>query len=68
MLIKSNTPAAALMYLYSLGWELCVNGTTSFGAMSNGTGVSTTTSYWIMRKPCTKEEFDNAIESGIKNN
>lgn len=66
--IKFNTPAAALMYLYSLGWELCVNGTTSFGAMSNGTGVSTTTSYWIMRKPCTKEEFDNAIESGIKNN
>ena len=36
-----NTPAAALMYLYSLGWELFVNGATSEGIW----GISDTTSY-----------------------
>jgi len=64
--IKFNTPAAALMYLYSLGWELYVNGATVSGGSVNGTGGSSTTSYWIMRKPCTKEEFDKAVEEGIR--
>ena len=54
-------------YLYSLGWELCVNGATSEGAMAAGYGASETTSYWIIRKPCTKEEFDKAVEAGISN-
>ena len=22
--------------------------------------------YWIMRKPCTKEEFEKTLEEGIK--
>ena len=68
--MKFNTPAAALMYLYSLGWELYVNGATTSGSgvSINGTGSasSKTTSYWIMRKPCTKEEFEKAVEDGIK--
>lgn len=64
--IKFNTPAAALMYLYSLGWELYVNGATTSGSSFNGTGGSDTTSYWIMRKPCTKEEFEKAVEDGIR--
>ena len=63
--MKFNTPAAALMYLYSLGWELYVNGATSEGSMAAGIGASETTTYWIMRKPCTKEEFDKAVEEGI---
>lgn len=67
--MKFKTPAAALMYLYSLGWELYVNGATTSGSgiSINGTGStsSNTTSYWIMRKPCTKEEFDKAVENGI---
>ena len=63
--IKFNTPAAALMYLYSLGWELCVNGATTSGSSVNGTGASSTTSYWIMRRPCTKEEFEKAVKDGI---
>ena len=63
--IKFNTPAAALMYLYSLGWELYVNGATTEGAMYGGIGASETTSYWVIRKPCTKEEFDKAVEDGI---
>lgn len=64
--MKFNTPAAALMYLYSLGWELYVNGSTSEGAMAAGYGASETTSYWIMRKPCTKEDFEKAVEEGIR--
>ena len=64
--MEFKTPAAALMYLYSIGWELYVNGATSEGEMAAGFGSSETTSYWIMRKPCTKEEFYNAVEEGIK--
>lgn len=64
--IKFNTPAAALMYLYSLGWELYVNGATTEGAMYGGIGASETTSYWVIRKPCTKEEFEKAVEDGIR--
>ncbi len=64
--MEFKTPAAALMYLYSIGWELYVNGATSEGEMAAGYGASKTTSYWIMRKPCTKEEFYKAVEEGIK--
>lgn len=64
--MKFNTPAAALMYLHSLGWELYVNGATTEGAIYGGIGVSETTSYWVIRKPCTKEEFEKAVEDGIK--
>lgn len=64
--IKFTTPAAALMYLTSLGWQLVTNGATVSGGTYNGTGGSSTSSYWVMRKPCTKEEFDNAVKNGIK--
>ena len=64
--IKFKTPAAALMYFISQGWELYVNGATSEGAMVNGIGASETTSYWIIRKPCTQEEFNKTVEEGIR--
>lgn len=64
--MKFKTPAAALMYFTSEGWELYVNGATSEGAVANGYGGSITTTYWIIRKPCTKEEFSKAVEEGIK--
>ena len=32
--MEFKTPAAALMYLYSIGWELYVNGATSEGEMA----------------------------------
>ena len=64
--IKFKTPAAALMYFISQGWELYVNGATSEGAMVNGIGASETTSYWIIRRPCTQEEFDKTVEEGIR--
>ena len=64
--IKFNTPAAALMYFFSQGWEMYLTGGTSSGYSYGGTGGSSTTSYWILRKPCAKEEFDKAVEEGIK--
>lgn len=64
--ITFKTPAGALTYLVSKGWELYVNGATTSGTMANGFGASSTSSYWIMRKPCTKEEFELAVETSIK--
>ena len=57
--IKFKTPAAVLNYLYSLGWEIYVNGNYKSHLESNEY-------YWIMRKPCTKEEFEKTLEEGIK--
>ena len=64
--MKFRTPAAALMYLQSQGWELFYNGSTSEGSMINGLGVSISSYYWIIRKPCTKKEFEKAVIDGIK--
>ena len=57
-----NTPAAALMYLVSEGWELCFNGATNSSYDNN----NRTSTYWIIRKPCSKEEFDKAVAEGIR--
>ncbi len=65
--VRFTTPAGALMYFISQGWEMYLNGATSEGASYNGTGSSSTSSYWILRKPCTKEEFDKAVKEAIKN-
>lgn len=64
--IVFKTPASALMYFVSKGWELYINGGTTEGSMVSGIGESSTTSYWIFRKPCTKDEFDKTVEEGIK--
>lgn len=63
--VKFKTPAGALMFFLSQGWELYLNGATSEGSSFNGSGGSTTSSYWILRKPCTKEEFEKAVEESI---
>lgn len=63
--MKFKTPAGALMYFLSQGWEMYLNGATSEGSSFNGSGGSTTSSYWILRKPCTKEEFEKAVEESI---
>lgn len=64
--IKFTTPAGALMYFISQGWEMYLNGSTSQGAVAGGYGASSTSSYWILRMPCTKEEFDKAVKDAIK--
>ena len=63
---RFSTPAGALMYFISQGWEMYLNGATSKGSMAAGYGSSSTSSYWILRKPCTKEEFEEAVEKAKK--
>ena len=64
--VRFSTPAGALMYFISQGWEMYLNGSTSEGSMAAGYGSSSTSSYWILRKPCTKEQFEKAVESAKK--
>ena len=64
--VRFSTPAGALMYFISQGWEMYLNGATSKGSMAAGYGASSTSSYWILRKPCTKEEFEKAVEEAVK--
>lgn len=63
---RFSTPAAALMYFISQGWEMYLNGATSKGSMVGGYGSSSTSSYWILRKPCSKDEFEKAVEAAKK--
>ena len=64
--IKFNTPAGALMYFISQGWEMYLNGSNTSGAVVSGVGSASTSPYWILRKPCTKEEFEKAVEAAKK--
>ena len=64
--VRFTTPAGALMYFISQGWEMYLNGATSSGTSFNGTGGSYTKSYWILRKLCTKDEFEKAVEEAVK--
>ena len=59
---RFSTPAGALIYFISQGWEMYLNGATSQGVKGN----SYTCSYWILRKPCSKEEFEKAVEAAKK--
>lgn len=63
--IVFSTPAGALMYFISKGWELYTHGSTSEGEMALGSGENKTSTYWIIRKPCTKEEFEKAVQKSI---
>lgn len=64
--MRFSTPAGALMYFIAQGWGMYLSGNTSKGASYQGTGSSSTSSYWILRKPCTKEEFEKAVEASTK--
>lgn len=64
--ITFKTVAAVYMYLIFKGWQIYLNGGSSEGAVFNGAGGSQTTNYIIIRKPCTKEEFEKAVADGIK--
>ncbi|MBO4660819.1 MAG: hypothetical protein J5610_05120 [Prevotella sp.] len=60
--VTFKTPAGALMYLLSQGWEIFMSGSTETGKK----GDTETNSYWILRKPCTKSEFDKAVNEACK--
>ena len=63
--MRFSTPAGALMYFLSQGWEMYLNGATTQGSSIYGSGSSNTSSYWILRKPCTKEEFERAVKDAV---
>lgn len=62
--ITFKTVAAAYMYLTSKGWQIFWNEGTTLGNF----GLSDTLNYIIIRKPCTKEEFEKAVADGIISN
>ena len=64
--IKFKTRASVLMYFQSLGWEMTEATSRSRGSSYQGTGSSTTYTYWIIRKPISKEEALRAAENSIK--
>lgn len=64
--IKFRTPAAVLTYLASEGWELYVNDFSIMGNRYEGKKGNKTESSWIIRKACTKEELDAALDRGVK--
>ena len=43
------------MYLTSQGWELVSNYSLMEGGTYNGYGGTETQTYWVLRKPSTKE-------------
>ena len=64
--IKFKTRASVLMYFQSLGWEMAEATSRSSGSSYHGTGSSTTYTYWIIRKPISKEEALRAAKNAIK--
>ena len=64
--IKFKTRASVLMYFQSLGWEMTEATSRNKGSSYQGTGSSTTYTYWIIRKPISKEEAFRAAENAIK--
>ena len=52
--IKFKTPAAALIYFISEGWELHLK-----GDASNPNDLKMT--YWVIRKPCTKADRKSVV-------
>ena len=64
--ITFKSCAAALMFLTSQGWELVdtyTNISIKGGMGMGGSGVST---YWILRKPSTKEEVTKIVDASLE--
>lgn len=64
--IKFKTATGVLMYLTSLGWDFYTSQDNIKGEVYSGSGGTSTTTRWIMRKPATKEEVDEALKNIIK--
>lgn len=62
-----HTSSGALNYLASCGWQLDKIAAETVSYDTSGLfGVDThTRTYYIMRKPCTKEELDSLVQKGI---
>ncbi|WP_172274383.1 hypothetical protein [Xylanibacter muris] len=69
-IVVFKTPAAALMFIMYNGWELYKEFSSVGGAGNSYSGTGSvdidTVYHWIIRKPCTKDDFVNAVANGIK--
>lgn len=65
--IKFRTPAAVLTYLASEGWELYFEGSSILGnRYEHKKKGHKTESSLIIRKACTQEELEAALDRGVK--
>lgn len=64
--ISFRTPAAMLTYFLNDGWELFSKETANWGEYKEGKGSITPTSYILLRKECSKDEVEEANQTGIK--
>ena len=64
--IKFKTPAGVLTYLSYQGWEFYQSVSSTDGYVRNGTGDSSSSVFWIIRKPVTKEDAAKAVKAAIK--
>lgn len=63
--ITFKSYAAALMYLTLQGWELVSNYSTVSGSTYNGNGSSSTSTYWILRRPAKREDVQKIVDESI---
>lgn len=56
-----STPAAALLYFESLGWQLV-----QIGVTPKEQGAVPYLTYWVFKCPCSKEEYDKVIQNAVR--
>ena len=62
--LRFKSRAGALNYLVSLGWEF--DKVETIPNSISATRDIRTKSYWIFRKPCTKEELNEIVRNNMK--
>ena len=62
--LRFKSRSGALNYLVSLGWEF--DKVETIPNSISATRDIRTKSYWIFRKPCTKEELNEIVRNNIK--
>lgn len=63
--INFTSYAAALMYITSQGWKLVSTYSMADGDVYNAFSDSETLTYWVFRKPSTKEEVQAIIDKSV---
>ena len=56
-----STPAAALLYFESLGWQLV-----QIGVAPKEQGTVPYLTYWVFKCPCSKEEYDKVLQNAVR--
>lgn len=56
-----STPAAALLYFESLGWQLV-----QIGIAPKEQGTMPYLTYWVFKCPCSKEEYEKVLQKAVR--